>query len=415
MVPVAIALLTAYWVAAQLLPPYYLAAFTDGHGYQLAGGFEILSGRHPVLDFKESYGPLVFYVSAMAQWLSGGGLLGEMLLLCAAHALAYVLFFRLLRGAGIAPVLALVLTLLAVWVLPVPYRYYINLLPILFFTAAWRYTEQPSTKRLATLAAAIAATGLFRPDFGVYTTVAGVVLVAVEARRRQRAPVPCVLGLLGLVLLWATPWLGWLAAHGKLPEYFTYSSVEAFHKAEDFSRAIPPPDLAADFFTRTNAKAFFFRLPLVIVAVCGVVLALRRAGPARAQPARFWCALVFAGCSLLQVSHVIDWMHVRDVLPICILLLGWLAAPPLATDPAEPRGVTWLARGFVGGVAVGCVVATAATLHLGNYSPRAAVANLLAYRGSREALVERMRLPGDPYGVSAFLDYVRTHTRPDQS
>ena len=139
----AIGMIAVYWTVAMFTTPAKLLS-NHGHGFQMAGGSEILSGRHPFIAFNDIvYGPLMYYASGAAQWLAGGRVGGELVLVCLAYAIGYTLLFRLMLGLGAPRRLAFAMTLVAILVLPAPFRYYLFLLPIVFFTAAWCYAELP--------------------------------------------------------------------------------------------------------------------------------------------------------------------------------------------------------------------------------------------------------------------------------
>ena len=78
--------------------PKITSFFADAdQGAQLAKGMQILNGMHPFADIKGNiYGPLVFYLSAVGQMISGGRLIGEVLIVVAGYYLAYLLLFYLI-------------------------------------------------------------------------------------------------------------------------------------------------------------------------------------------------------------------------------------------------------------------------------------------------------------------------------
>src|SRR4051812_30326317 len=95
-------------------------------GHQLAGAQQIGFGEHPFADFRSTYGPLTFYVSFVAQWLSGYRLAGELLICTLAFAIVYTLLFAMLRWmTGGGRVIPIVVIVLAIIQLPRFYKYYI--------------------------------------------------------------------------------------------------------------------------------------------------------------------------------------------------------------------------------------------------------------------------------------------------
>lgn len=409
-----VALVALYWTAAIALAPYELLALNNGHGWQLAGGAEILAGRHPFLDFRDCYGPLAFYASASAQAFSGGGLFGELLLNCAAPALAFALWFRLLTTVDVPARIALPLTLSAVVAMPVPYRYYLVLLPVFFFWAAWRYTEGASLRRLALLALGATVTGLFRPDFGVYVCLAGIVLLALHSPVARRSRIRAIACFLGLVLAWALPWLGWLAAHGQLVDYLMLSSIDAMHKASGYTREMPTLSLAHELFAPSNLKAVFFRLPQCACVLGAIVFFLRWRQLAAVVRARLACVLAFAALSLLQTSHLVDWMHVRDVVPMSTFLLAWVIAQAGPAEAPAPwqRRCFQLAAGCSAVVALGFAAGAVHKETRHAFAPLAVARKAASYRGSLDELLARLRAGPDPYRALAVVDLVRTQSPP---
>jgi hypothetical protein len=78
----------------------------DNNFYTLSEATAILAGEHPFRDFFEWGVPLQAYLSAAAQWLSGGRLIGEFALqwgfITAGVVLSFHLAVRLSRSANVA-------------------------------------------------------------------------------------------------------------------------------------------------------------------------------------------------------------------------------------------------------------------------------------------------------------------------
>lgn len=73
----------------------------------------------------------------------------------------------------------------------------------------------------------MAFAGLFRSNSGVFTFVAGVVLiVTVSGGPREKAL--RIAAFAGIIFLCAMPWLGWIAAKKKLLAYLVHLSVVRF-------------------------------------------------------------------------------------------------------------------------------------------------------------------------------------------
>lgn len=401
----------AGFAALGLFPMPAMLLSDHGHGYQLAGAAEILAGRHPFVDFRDVYGPLPHYASALAHVAAGGRVGGELALVVAALAVGYALFFRLLRRAGVGIGVALAATAVAIVVQPAAFRYYLFLLPVVFLTAAWRYAEGPTRRARLALAATVALAGLFRPDMGVFTWAAGVVLIATLGEGR-RAAWRDAAEFTGGVVAWALPWLGWLAAHGALGEYLRDSSVGALAHNAGMARAFPEWRFAGGGLNETNAKAVLFRLPAVLLGLALAGLWWRRRELAGAQRARLWTMAALAAGTQFQAVSIVDWMHVRDTLPWRIFLLAWLIAteaPEMAERAVRARA-RWAVVAGAAALAVVLMAAVAWREPLGQFRLRALRGKLKTYALDRDAMLAR--LAGLPR--ADLYAYLRDHSAPDE-
>lgn len=376
-----------------------------GHGYQLAGAAEILAGRHPFVDFHDIYGPLPHYASALAHAAAGGRVGGELALVVLAMAAGCALFFRLLRRCGVGAGTALAATGVVVAVQPAAFRYHLFLLPVIFLAAAWRHAEAPTRGRRVALAATVTLAGLFRPDMGVFTWAAGVVLMATLGEGRRAAWREAA-EFTGWVVAWALPWLGWLAAHGTLGEYLADSSAMALASNAGIARPFPGWSTEHGGLNAQNAKAVLFRLPgwLLVAALLG--LWWRRRELAGAQRAKLWAVAALAAGTQLQAVSVVDWMHVRDPLPWRIFLLAWIAA-----DGSGWRGA--VARGVAAAVAMALAGAAAVRAPPGQCAPGAIAAKLRTYACGRAEFLERVAVER-PSLRAPLYRYLRDHSAPDE-
>lgn len=408
----AIAAVACYWTIALYPTPARLLS-EHGQGYQLAAASEILAGRHPVLDFNETYGPLTFYASAAAQWVSGGRVVGEVGLIAAAFALSYALLFRLMIGSGVDLRVAVAISCAAIVVQPAGYRYYLLLCPLLVLAAAWRYLEQPGRGRLALLGLTVTVAGLFRPDLGVYLAVTALILIFAAGKAR---PLRDAAELVAWILVAASPWLLWLAWHGRLGDYLTISSLEAMQEAAGRAKPPPWPDLSAGLLADQNVKAFLFRLPLLMLGLAAVMLVVRRAELRGAARARLWAAWALAALTTLQASHIVDWIHVRDTFPIRFLLLGWIATGALAVSAT---GAAWWTRRFLPLAVVAVLAGGASAGSLvkerdGALAPARLAAKLSDYCLTRDALLARVRESRETFRARLY-EYVRDHSAPHET
>lgn len=140
-----VAILCLIWISFKLPDPSIFMVDPNGKQH-LAGANQILEGEHPFIYFRSTYGPLVFYASAVGQILSGKRIIGEIILWLIGYAIAYVLLFRLLWLASGKRSVAIIFTILALIVIPKIHKYYIVLGPVISLYAAWLYVEKPSRK-----------------------------------------------------------------------------------------------------------------------------------------------------------------------------------------------------------------------------------------------------------------------------
>lgn len=411
-----VAALAGYVACAWFPTPAKLLS-EHGQGYQLAGAAEILAGRHPFIDFSDIvYGPLMYYVSALAQGVTGGRVGGELALAVGAFALGYALFFRLLRACAVPAGIAVTATVIAILVQPAAYRYYHLLLPVLVFTAVWRYGAAPGRLRLVVMGMAVTVTGLYRSDLGVITFGAGVVTILVgDADRRTKGTRS--LAFAGAVLGCALPWLGWLAMNGKLAGYLANASLDALAAGEGLFRPAPRLDFAHGFLNAENAKAVLFRLPLLMVGFAGATLLAYWGQLAGAMRARLSGVLAFAVLTQFSGLVIFDWIHVRDTLPMRIFLLAWIAG--VAVNSAGDGSAVAKARrvlllGTVGMIGVGLVIGALAKETPRELAPSAVMGKVQAYAAGRAEFLAEVRAAGVNFRAELY-EYLRDHSAPDEA
>ncbi len=298
------------------------AMMVDGDWvHQLAGANQILHGEHPFIDWRTDFGPLRYYPSAAAQALVGTRTLAELLLVSAAYVLAYALLFRLVWRAAGSLSIALVALALALALTPHLFKYYVVLAPLLGVAALWRYIDRPDRGGLLWLAAAVVLSGLFRPDFGAYVGVGGLVALAVtplpgDSRWRQ------LLRWSLLLLAWLTPWLLWCAVRGGLGAYLGDTLLTAPRHAVGMALPFPRLDWSAFFDAERNGPfwlyACFYSLPPL-----AVLLALRCRDAT--QRRRMLATAALAAAVLGQSMHRAGYSHLLQAIAPCFVLYAWLA------------------------------------------------------------------------------------------
>jgi hypothetical protein len=337
-------------------------------GSQLSKGQQIRFGLHPFVDVDSSvYGPAIFYISALAQAVSGERVLAEVLVAFAGFVISYLLLFITLGRRTGSSWLLLVYGLLAVIAIPKFHKYHV-LLPQALFLYGLDRALMMARRRQAALGLAVACVlaGLFRIDFGAYCVLVSVVMIVVRnAARGARAVLEGVAVLLVSGLLLISPWLVFLALAGDLPEIVPTSLATGAGVLHGLDTPLPPYQLAQSPLTGSNVLFILFWLfQLVPVAVLAGLLAsrLRQKVRHRDQAADndnlfLGLTAVFALLVYLQASYRIDLEHVRQGLPASLFVLFLVLArwrPRLAALPRPGRVAIVLGLlGLAGALALG--------------------------------------------------------------
>jgi hypothetical protein len=172
-------------------------------------GREILFGRLPVRDFFEAGEPLTEFISAASGFLVGYRLLAEALIVAVAMGIGtWVVFWvtNQLTGSTIPSALAAVLVAIAGGR---SYSYPKILIYAIAAALIWRYIQQQTWQRLATLSIWTGAAFLWRHDHGMYLAFATALTLALAHGFTRPAAVRLALaGTLALAV--SAPYLGWV-------------------------------------------------------------------------------------------------------------------------------------------------------------------------------------------------------------
>lgn len=392
--------------------PYPSGFLNDPDGaYQLAGAQQILHGEHPFTYFRESYGPLTFYASALGQYLSGNRILGEIALLVIGYAAAYVLFYKLLRRARFNPVEALIGTGIALLLIPKLYKYYIVLFPLLGLWTLWNYIRHDTATNLLKLSAAITITGLFRPDFGVYLFLAAFLTVGVSFQHGIKKRIQEILRLVFFVFAFALPWLLWLSFKGGLLSYLYDSSVGSMQTAVDMSLPMPPWETAAGMFGTANLKAFFFRASLLVPAVMIALLIIVRKRLDRTYWLEGIAVALFAQLCLLQALHRSDWGHWLQSLPV--LLVGGLWALKLVHH-LSPSLTTRVTSSLIAALALVQLVIINNAGRWPDMDPGDIYKKIAAYTPSNDAIVNAVVEQEPAHFIAHTVLFIKENSTPAQ-
>jgi len=326
------------WLAIAAPSPEFFLIGSDG-GHQLAGAMQLLAvGEHPYVDYFETYGPLTFYCSALAQLLTGSRPGGEIGLVILGWSLGYLLMFRLLLLITRKIWSSLAILALALCLLPQFYKYYCVLLPFISLTAAHYYIVRPGRLALGGLACSVAVAGLFRHDFGVFTMIMALVTVFSDPAASWRNRFLRGGRLLGLAVAFCLPWFLFLAWHQALGRYFAMISYASTAMSQGLM--LPHPLFYWHSPFLSLCYLVFFLLPFI----AGWLVWRNRSGYPTAEMRLQLAGCVLAAVSMVQASHRADFYHLLEGIPpafLCLAMIGRFCCGATVWLPLAVLGIAW--------------------------------------------------------------------------
>ena len=315
--------LTIFWILLRLPTSTEALADTDD-GHQLAGAIQILNGEHPFVDYEATYGPFTFYASALAQIIFNNRLMGEYFLLMVGYAIAYALLARMIYRLTGNFWLTFLFGVIALAAIPRMYKYYIVLGPVLSMLSIWNYLEKPNHKNMLWMSLAITITGLFRADFGVYCTIAGLLglflLTPINKNSFKK-----VFIFLGGIFLFALPWILFLVLRGGLATYFIDMTSGTTNLARDISLPFPEFHPELPILDRQNlvflAIIFFSAVPFIAIGW----LFSSWGSFDYFEKRILLIAAVLNFLSLAQAYSRIGYLHLTQTIPLAFFLTAWMA------------------------------------------------------------------------------------------
>ncbi len=305
-------------------------------GYQLGLGSQILHGKYPYGDLIFHYGPLVAYISALGQWLSGN-VIAEVILCSLGYTLALCLiFFITLRYSTIY--WSAIATIAGYLLLARFYKWYYWLFPlaVLYMMSLLQDSRANSKdhRRYLFLTGGIAGIAtLFRFELGIVFFCFFIAWQMLEHYGKLSPPIGFWknLGsyLCGFVLIFGT-WLIILFHQGGsagILMYFYAIFSGGSGVVQHWAISIPSFDWSAPLSPQSAAAAIFTFLP--VFYLCTLVFCLRSMLITSNSPQRQKEHLFLAAVAIMGLGIYPQGYYRADPLHALQIISPALAAIPL--------------------------------------------------------------------------------------
>jgi hypothetical protein len=379
---------------------------------QISGGRQIAHGELPYVHWHANYGPLVFLSSFLVGTLSGGRLLGDFLLSLIAYAAGYVLLYQgtlWLTGKRWPAVVAVAIALAG---FPRFYKYYIVLCPMLTLATLYLYLEKRRLLRLVAMGAAVVVAGLYRPDFGYYSSLAATLAVFLGGQPGVRWK--HFAALVGSALLAMSPWWGYLVLKSRLFTYIQESTTGAAAMARGLRLPVPLYRFSENMASPHNLVAigYLFWWSLLLLAALLLAKGWRDREPIRRTMAA--ATLLLAGLCMVQAMHRADYPHLLQAVPTSYIVLGFVLAEGARRLAPPQRLLGGFALLFVTLGALAWIAASGRSGPIAGINP-AGPRDLAHFYTQRPAqFVERFRRRHPQHPELAVIDAVNRHVPPGQ-
>ena len=298
----------------------------------------LADGEVPYRDVYFIYTPGFQYFLALAFKLCGASLAVERALLFGVHvalvAGVYALSARLTwRPLALAAALAVALTGVA------PYR---TLAALVTVAGLVRYAETGARRWLWATGVLIGASYLVGQEIGIYTLAATLAYLGLRwlARPARLARLPAAAGQMGAVGAAAAAvvaaWVAVITAQGALVAMLDDTlRVTFLHQPRYMHVPLPPllplipEDLSAQVVWGPPSYLAYVKLmiylPLAVVAIATALLGARLVtGLDDLHDWRTLPVALLAGAMLGTLAFRADYYHLRQILPLTVVLLAWL-------------------------------------------------------------------------------------------
>jgi hypothetical protein len=403
-----------FFLLAKVPNPEYFLSDPDG-GHQLAGAMQILSGEHPFIDFRSSYGPLTFYASTFGQMLSGNRIIGEIILIVAGYLAAYLLLFALFYDVSGKFGISVVYLCLALILMPRFYKYYIVLGPVLTLFSAWKYIDNRSAKSFVFMSFAIVITGLYRFDFGIYTAICGITTIVLINYKQNIREILKPIGIFLLVVVGlASPWLLWVLYKGGLTNYLGDTLSGMLNQSEGLSLPFPRYKFSESVISNTNITfGLFVFYNIIPAASLGALFALKDKLNQN-EKYKIVIMIMLAQLTLIQAMHRSDIGHLLQSIPIGFVLLAWLFRVAVKATQKNRKGLAACMVFFI--VVVGANVVLSKNLNmLPEKNVKNVFMNLKLLTGNNDEILEYTRISNSENEYVRVNDYIKNNTYKDDS
>ena len=404
------------FLLAKVPTPEYFLSDSDG-GCQLAGAMQISFGGHPFIDFRSTYGPLTFYASALGQILSGNRIIGEIILIVVGYGVAYLLLFELFFGASRKLSISSICLCFALLLMPRFYKYYIILGPILALYSAWKYIDNRSTKSFLFMSFAVAITGLYRFDFGIYTALCGLTTIILTNSKQNIAKLLKPVGVFLLVIVGlASPWLLWGLYKGGLANYVGDTLSGILNQGVGLSLPFPRYKFTESVISNGNITFGLFVFYNIIPATSLAVLFTLKEKLSQNEKYKIFATLILAQLTLIQAAHRSDFGHLLQSIPIGFVLIAWL----LGVTTRTYVKTTWKTRKWLSACMAVFVFVAGATVVLSTHSGMLpdknindVFMNLKSLRRSNDKILRYVKAHDPENEYVLVIDYVTNNTYQD--
>jgi len=337
----AIIIFILFTVVFVVTAPSYLENLLDpDFGSQLSKGQSILFGKHPFINIDSSvYGPAIFYLSALAQWVDTSRLLPEVILIYLGYLFSYLVFCFILKKESQDRKLVFFFAFICIAAFPRFHKYHVLIGPAIFIGSLYWLKNTNSIKTIAiVLAVASAICGLFRIDFGIYSAIASFIylffLVVNEDDKKKS-----YLKYIGIYTIIAVatvlPWIIFIAIQGNIVE-----TIEVFYRTTigvHLGLAKPLPDYKLEQFPLSRENKHITLYILLKLAPILIITLVMLGHIKKKEPDVGWAASnivllpldrrklklvvlsIVSYLYFLQASHRIDMPHIKQALPMVLL------------------------------------------------------------------------------------------------